>query len=123
MSNHNESYDRYRQDADQIAVGQRAAEEALNWESCRQRARERGTLDSLESEMRKLFRMWVRIEQERGKSRRDARLVADERMADLRWLVATEDPPQDAVALRMHHWRQLASRSALRKAASTLEVD
>ena len=110
MNDHNESYDRYRQAdarlAEELSERQRTAGEDLKWERHRQRMRGWGTLDTVESSIRRFHRMWISIERKRGKSRRDAKVYADARIAELRW-VLTDRRTIAEIERRMHAWRQL----------------
>ena len=88
MTNNDSSFEDYRRAeaelAERLDETRRAVEEAEDWERTRQTLRERGVLDWVDSELRKIHKALIRSERRRGKLLRDARLYADGVMARVR---------------------------------------
>ena len=100
MKNNDTVYDDYRQSesdwAEQLEEKRRACEDAVEWEEFRQ-SMPADRLDIIDSGIRRIRRLTIRIERKGGRSIREARLEADALIAKVRKAILT---PTTGVAAR-----------------------
>jgi len=85
-------YERYRQSESELSEQLEEKSRAAEWEEFRQSMRECGRLDKIDSCMRKIRGLEIRIKRKAGRSLCDARLDADALIARVQKALASNQP-------------------------------